>query len=266
MLDQEKIRELWDAALAANPGQPDLAAELFDQVLLPQAEAEAKAAELAAESGDFEAEGPELNVAEMAPPLQAKVLAENLAKLSPKDRSFAESLLRQLKTKGKLSQKQWPWVTKLAERALNPAAKPAAKTQELGDVSGISALFAKAKAKNPALNIVTAAGEPIRLKRAGPNSKYAGKILVTDGAPFGQNKWYGTIDAAGVWTKGFKATDEVAAALCALAADPEGFAKACAKLTGRCIFCNRALYGEKEISQKLGYGPECAKNFGLKWG
>jgi hypothetical protein len=37
--------------------------------------------------------------------------------------------------------------------------------------------------------------------------------------------------------------------------------------TGRCCFCNHKIgEGEDNRSAAVGYGPECAKHFGVPWG
>ncbi len=48
------------------------------------------------------------------------------------------------------------------------------------------------------------------------------------------------------------------------AADPAPMAAAHGIKTGRCCFCDIAL--DTPESKAVGYGPVCAKNFGLAWG
>jgi hypothetical protein len=52
---------------------------------------------------------------------------------SQSDRNFADSLLSQLRRRGSLSPKQWPWVAKLATRA--SMAAPRAMTTHAGAVA-----------------------------------------------------------------------------------------------------------------------------------
>ena len=47
----------------------------------------------------------------------------------------------------------------------------------------------------------------------------------------------------------------------AVAADPAAAAKAYGALMGRCSFCDTAITDEGSV--EVGYGPVCAKRFGL---
>ena len=88
--------------------------------------------------------------------------------------------------------------------------------------------------------------------------------MVTDGGPFGSNRYYGAIDRTGSMKPGRDLTAEVTRELAELSANPEAKAAAFGKLTGCCCFCNTALTDDRSTS--VGYGPVCAKNFGLNWG
>jgi len=48
------------------------------------------------------------------------------------------------------------------------------------------------------------------------------------------------------------------------AADPAKVAGEMGRLTGKCVFCNLQLTDKR--STEVGYGPVCAKHFGLAWG
>jgi hypothetical protein len=95
-------------------------------------------------------------------------------------------------------------------------------------------------------------------------SRYKGQLMVTDGESFGQNIFYGRIDQAGIFDERDKVTQEVRDVLSELSNDPAGTASKYGKLTGNCCFCHRQL--EDERSTAVGYGPICAKHFGLAWG
>ena len=195
-----------------------------------------------------------------------EILRDNAANLRESDQTFAASLLRQHARKGRLSDRQMPYVDKLAGYAVN--GYPAAKTASVGDFAGVLALLAKAKTylKWPKIRLQDASGHPVVLSVAGPRSKYMGQINVTDGGPYGANRWYGRIDNRGTWTQPRHTTglDGVEVVLKSLADDPAGTAAAHGKLTGSCCFCNRGLEDDKSTS--AGYGPVCAKNYGLPWG
>jgi uncharacterized protein (TIGR02996 family) len=49
-----------------------------------------------------------------------------------------------------------------------------------------------------------------------------------------------------------------------MSADPVGFVAECGRDMGRCCYCNMPL--EDERSKVVGYGPTCAKRWGLPWG
>lgn len=193
-------------------------------------------------------------------------LSKALPKLSDKDRTFASSLIKQWIMNNMLSDKQLVWVAKLTDRATAPA--PVMEQDDLGDFGGVYELLqtATASLKFPKVRLQTEDGQPVVLSILGPRSKFAGDINVTDGGPFGQGKWFGRIDGAGKWTKSHTAKDahEVGNVLRTLGNAPVETAAAHGKLTGSCCFCARHL--EADGSLEVGYGPTCAKHYGLPWG
>lgn len=204
----------------------------------------------------------------IAPPVQAQLLGENIAKLSAKDQIFASSLLTSLSSKGALSAKQWHWVGVLAERATKPA-QPA-ETVQVGDVAGIVALIGAAQKsglKRPAV-LLSVGNATARISVAGPASKYVGQIMVTSGArdaQTGMRTWFGRITQAGAFLPSMKLEAaqkaELIVALTALSADPEGVAAEFGKKTGACCFCASPLTDGTSVA--LGYGPICAQRWGL---
>jgi hypothetical protein len=176
---------------------------------------------------------------------------------------FARDLIA-ADAKGKLTPGRAAWVLKLLDRASTPAPAPEAVG---GDVAGIFALFANAKARGlkwPKIKLASGDGGPVVFKLAGPNSKYAGDVLVTDGGPFGANKWYGRITPAGEYVPGRAVTPDVRGLIAAFAADPAGVAAQYGKQAGACCFCGRGLDTPESLT--VGYGPVCADKFGLPWG
>lgn len=191
-------------------------------------------------------------------------LCNVIPQLSASDQSFARDLVANFDRRGDLSDKQWMWVDRLTERATNPA--PAQRTESIGDFSGVAALFERAKQKLRYPKITLQVGpQPIQLSLAGSRSKYEGQVQVTDGGPFGANTYFGRVDQQGTWTQGRGATDQELDAvrdfLRAFSNDPAGTAKKHGRLTGRCCFCNTPL--KDEHSTAAGFGPVCAKNYGL---
>jgi hypothetical protein len=56
--------------------------------------------------------------------LAIDALTGNLANLSPRDRTFAQSLIDQWSTKGRLSERQWPHVDRLSQPPVEPKCDP----------------------------------------------------------------------------------------------------------------------------------------------
>jgi hypothetical protein len=195
----------------------------------------------------------------------AAQLEAALSQLSEKDQSFAKSLLAGFKKYKSFTLKQQQWVDTLVQRATEP--KPEPLMGAVGDYSGVFNLFevAKKSQKFPKLHLQVADHMPVVLSVAGPNSQYQGQINVTDGGPYGQNKWYGRVDRDGNWTvcrKEYPEIGDVAKLLLELGKDPAAAASQYGKMTGYCCFCHRPLSDEKSVA--VGYGPVCADKWGLK--
>jgi hypothetical protein len=199
----------------------------------------------------------------------AKVLEANVGNLGASDQTFATSLLEQLGRRGKLSDKQWDWVEKLAQKALNPP--PPLSTMDAGSFTGVIDLFQQAKKhlNYPKITLALPNGQPIQLSMAGHQSKHPGSINITDGKPFGQNTWYGRVDVHGTWTLSPKCTDEILIdqlydLLVALQENPAGIAAKYGKLTGNCCFCMLQLSDARSIA--VGYGPDLRQEVGAAVG
>ena len=134
-------------------------------------------------------------------------------------------------------------------------------------LDGVFALFEYAinhRLKWPKIRLQARDGQLVVLKRAGEKSRYPGQIMVTDDRPFGSNLYFGRIDRAGVMNRTAVATEAVIELLRRLSADAAGTAAEYGRLTGHCCFCWAPLCDERSTAE--GYGPVCAKNFGLPWG
>ena len=175
---------------------------------------------------------------------------------------FAQSLVRQYNQRGKLSDKQWHWVNKLVAELDRPAA-PAAPTT---DLSGVITLLQDAKQhlKFPAIRLTASDGTPVVLKVAGDRAKEPGTVNATDGGSYPDNRWFGRIALDGAFKPGRDCTTDVIDVLVRLGSDPATVAAEHGKLTGSCSFCRQPLSDER--STEVGYGPVCAKHFGLPWG
>lgn len=176
-----------------------------------------------------------------------------------RNNGFAQSLIRQLDTRGTLSSKQAYWFDKLA----NEDDRPQIEAQAL-EASKIYSLFEStaARLKYPKVRVVVN-GNPLVLSRAGSNAKFPGSINVTDGGPFGNNIWYGRI-SGDEWKPSGKREQWVSDWLQAFASNPAQVAADYGKMTGYCCFCNQQLTDDRSVG--VGYGPICAKHWGLLWG
>lgn len=193
--------------------------------------------------------------------------------LSPKDAEFATSLIAYFQKHGSLSAKQWEWVPKLIEKAETngvPDFTDAERNANVGSLKGLMDLFDKAKAsglKKPGLALKTVNGADLKVYVAGPSSKVAGSLQLTDGKGFG-GVYYGSVTPEGEFKpyKGLtdQVKDDLTSILTELSTNPAVGAAKYGKLTGKCMFCKLPLDDEK--STAVGYGPVCAKNWGLPWG
>ena len=194
--------------------------------------------------------------------VQIDALRAVLDKLGRSDANFASDLIRNFNTWGRLSDKQLQWVGTLTQRATAPAPLP---TQQI-NVQKIQDLFAVAaqKLRRVKVSVQSAAGQPVVFTKAGAMSKYSGQIMVTDGGPFGANKFFGRIDVNGDFFGTSKANADVQSLVVEFADNPAEVAGKYGKLTGGCSFCNRKLDDNRSLD--VGYGPVCAKRFNLVWG
>jgi hypothetical protein len=118
---------------------------------------------------------------------QIEALSSVLDKLSKNDGNFASSLIQNFYRYGNLSPKQLTWVDTLQQRATQPApvAQIQVNFQKIQDLFDVAAK----KLRRVKVKLQTTQGQPVAFSRAGATSKYAGQILITDGGPFGNNKF-----------------------------------------------------------------------------
>jgi hypothetical protein len=157
-----------------------------------------------------------------------------------------------------LSPSQQFWLHKLAMPKV--AVVPAATI----DLSGITALFAKAATalKKPAVILSTPEGVKVKVAFAGSSSKFVGNLMVS-GPVFG-GAYYGRVTPAGEFFAGRDKNPGVVTLLKDFAANPAKVAAEYGHNTGCCCFCSRGLDDDRSVS--VGYGPICAKRYGLPWG
>ncbi len=116
----------------------------------------------------------------------------------------------------------------------------------------------------PEIILHTANGARVKMYRAGSKSAYEGCVQVTDGGPFDNNVWYGRVERDGRFITSRRCTPAVRDLVARFDADPASVAAAYGLETGECCFCARELTDAR--STGVGYGPVCAKNYGLPWG
>jgi hypothetical protein len=154
-----------------------------------------------------------------------------------------------------------PWFVNVTVPVVTPP--PAAPTT---DLSGVITLLQDAKQhlKFPAIRLTASDGTPVVLKVAGDRAKEPGTVNATDGGSYPDNRWFGRIALDGAFKPGRACTTDVIDVLVRLGSDPATVAAEHGKLTGSCSFCRQPLSDER--STEVGYGPVCAKHFGLPWG
>ena len=121
----------------------------------------------------------------------------------------------------------------------------------------------KSNAKRMRIALATEQGDPVLLKFTKGNPK----VHITNGEAYGSesNVYYGALlIGSGAFAPARAAHMGIVGLLEKLNADPEGAAAAYGRQTGNCSFCSKAL--EDDRSLEVGYGPKCAKNYGLRWG
>lgn len=139
-----------------------------------------------------------------------------------------------------------------------PAVAPPVQTVNASEIAAFL-LAAKARGlKYPKARFLAPDGQTeLRLTVAGEQSKAPGSINVFLG-----EAWTGRIRPDGALNGGALATDAaLLATLRQIALDPAAAAKAYGALMCRCSFCNLPLTDAGSV--EVGYGPTCAKSYGL---
>lgn len=140
-------------------------------------------------------------------------------------------------------------------------ARPAPASVGNVDQSGIVAFLTAAKAhlKFPKVCFLAPDGtSELRLSLAGSTSKYPGAVQVKL-----NGEWIGRINVDGS-VVGNRVTPELLDTLTKVATNPAQAAAEYGKLKGHCAFCDKLLTDDRTGSSiDVGYGPKCAKNYGL---
>lgn len=189
--------------------------------------------------------------------IEAINLCRNLTK-----NNFAQDLVNQYDRRKKLSSEQLAWTHILANDSKK---KEAPKEQIQLDASGILNLFnnVSGKLKYPKIHL-SLDEQNIRFNRAGEAARYPGSINISDGGPFGESTFFGRIHMDGNFVPSSACTEKIKEFVIAFAEDPISTASAYGHKTGNCCFCVKKLTDPRSV--EVGYGPICAKNYGLPWG
>lgn len=200
------------------------------------------------------------------PALQAR-----LHFLGPRDQQFASSLISDAKKRGFLTRGQAPWIHDLIDRTnRNEQPTEPERAVSIGDVSGIKALFDRARChlKAPGVVMSVPGVGVVKVSVQKENARrFAGKTVVQDyDKPYPHFQTYGVINDQGGFEpkKGVTIPDSLIPTLQSFAKDPVPYAAAYGRMTGRCCFCRNRLTDPRSTAQ--GWGPDCAENFGLPWG
>lgn len=181
---------------------------------------------------------------------------------------FVESLFRagnaDLDKSYGLSYEMWLWVHIFATEEPKKGPRLVFEDDPLTKIVEHFDRAAEKKIKFPKVTLETDEGLTVKLSRAGYKAKVPGSLNVTDGKPFGENKWFGRVLRDGTLEAGKALTDEVEALLADFNDDPAKVAKTHGLLTGNCCFCRKELTTGESLT--AGYGPVCADKFGLPWG
>lgn len=146
---------------------------------------------------------------------------------------------------------------------LKPIAAPQAPKAATASLSGLVAYMDEAAKKlhQPRVKIAFGKGE-IQISRAGAESRNPGCVYIkVSGDYAGKIVRSGELLVASPFARD---RADIEAALLKFLDDPHAAAKAYGKLVGACCFCSRKLTDERSVT--VGYGPECAENYGLPWG
>jgi len=203
---------------------------------------------------------------------QIAILKEGIAKVKPAQQSFAASLVAQYEAKKTLSEKQWFWVQKLAEEVecygvpdFTKELEPTGPGQHLKVVEFFK--LASKKLKWPSI-VISAGQNGQELRIAYMSSgKHVGTVRVSNTESYPYTTIYGYVQSNGHYNSTGKASEELSDRirrfLTQFGENPQKVSKDYGHFTGKCCFCNTKL--TDDTSTAMGYGPTCAKNYGLPY-
>ena len=213
---------------------------------------------------------------EMSLERAAEIVSSNWRSLPEKDQGFAQSLCGHYQKWGeRLSSGRVQWLKILAKRLEDGPRE--LETHEIGTFAPLAELLGRPrKLKYPAIVITLPETGQVKFYIS-KGGKYPGAVNIihitaADGSPvygqFGRGKWLGRVTKDGVLTAGPSGVPEdVIEAARKVCQDPAAALGEYGRESGRCCMCNHSLSDDADgKSIEMGYGPVCAKNYGLPWG
>lgn len=198
---------------------------------------------------------------------QLQMMREVQHKMGAKDFKFADSLYDNYFARGSLTDKQWYWVKTLTERVVG-------QEPIYGSFDPILVMFRMTQAakdpnkrlKRPKVRLMSAEDRFVQLNfRPGESEETKIDVYIDGWQGHGYRKFAGWIYHDRIVPyRTDRMTDDVKNVLQDLALDPLGVAKAMAHRLGVCMYCGQRLSDDR--SKQAGYGPVCAKSWGLPWG
>lgn len=181
-------------------------------------------------------------------------------------RDFANSLIEQFLRDHSLSPRQWPHVDRLVNMV--KGAEPL-----YGNFAPILVMFRLTESarngaglKKPKIRLLSDAGTFVQLNfRPGERNERCLKVFTGGWSGHGRRRFAGWIaDDRIIPYAPDRMPEDVRNVIQDLALDPAQTMKAMAARLGCCGFCAQALSDDR--SKAVGYGEQCAINYGLPWG
>lgn len=182
----------------------------------------------------------------------------DLLKGSSKD--FAQSLVSQYQTKGRLSDKQIACIPKLLDQATKAASpKEDSPSSQLQNFAKVIQIFDTAREKGYKKKIILRLGDKdykVRLSEAPDYGVNKGMVYVKV-----NDEYRGKITREGKWIFTGSADETLQQKLNEFSQSPAETARKYGFKTNTCCVCGKILTNPESI--KAGIGPICAENFGL---
>jgi len=191
--------------------------------------------------------------------------------LSAGDQRFARDLIEGkygYNKRGYLTERQQAAALKMIQRA-DSSADQQANPDTTPKLSAVYAFLQAAREHLKYPKLMLAMGDhTLKVYLSGSMSKHPNTVNLVTNNEYGEmDVWLGRVFETGEWqhwNKNPELHKEAAQLLERLAVDPAAVAAESGRLSGNCCMCNRALKDER--STDVGYGPTCAKRWGLPWG